>query len=135
MKSCPVCSYEIQINVNHCPFCNSDLSEVSSMEDTKRTPTSPEQLVPRLGDFLVAKKLISENDIDRAISFQKKARNNGRDVLIGEALVHLGFIRKKDLDNAIADQIFQLQDALTRSNSELEKRVEERTLALQKTIK
>jgi signal transduction histidine kinase len=135
MKTCPSCSKNIENNVDQCPYCDSDVSNVlPTTAEESGVPSSPEQLVPRLGDLLLAKNMVTEDEIDRAIHFQKKARDNGRDVLLGEALVHLGSISKKQLDLAVTEQVIQLQDALRQSNAELEKRVLSRTFELQEAL-
>lgn len=133
MRHCPVCTKEIAEDATQCPYCDTQLDPATN-PTSESIPSAPEQLVPRLGDLLVAKNLITETEIDRAILFQKKARENGRNVLLGEALVHLGYISKKQLDNAVTEQVFQLQDALRQANAELEQRVEERTIELQNTL-
>lgn len=48
--------------------------------------------------------------------------------------MELGFIDRPTLDEAITEQIAQLQEALQQSNQLLEKRVEERTLELQEAL-
>ena len=134
MKNCPSCSKIIENDLDQCPYCDSDVSNVPTTTQDEEIPSSPEQLVPRLGDLLLAQNMVTAEEIDRAIHFQTKARENGRDVLLGEALVHLGSISKKQLDLAVTEQVIQLQDALRQSNAELEKRVLSRTLELQETL-
>ncbi len=134
MKNCPSCSRTIENDLDQCPYCDSDVSNVPPTTEESEAPSSPEQLVPRLGDLLLAKNMVTEEEIDRAIHFQRKARENGRDVLLGEALVHLGSVSKKQLDLAVTEQVIQLQNALRQSNAELERRVHERTLELQETL-
>ncbi len=99
---------------------------------------SPELLVPRLGQYLVEKGLIKQEDLERALEYQAQQRALGKDRLIGQVLIDLGII-----DNAMRDAIItvqlqelktNLQEAnqqLVESNQQLERRVQQRTAELQ----
>lgn len=93
---------------------------------------TPEILIPRLGDVLVEQGLLSKEDLDSALEYQKQLREKGQALLIGQILVDLGKIERATMDQAITMQIIRLQKALQESNEMLERRVEERTAALQK---
>ncbi|MEX1248024.1 MAG: ATP-binding protein [Anaerolineales bacterium] len=97
-------------------------------------PLAPEVLVPRLGESLVEKGLLTTGDLKLALVHQKKRREEGKRVLLGEALIELGFIERARLDAAITEQIAQLQEALRQSNLLLEQRVQERTAELQEAL-
>src|SRR3989304_6965965 len=98
-------------------------------------PLAPEILVPRLGDSLVEKGLLTQADLNRALAHQKKQREEeGKRILLGEALIQLGLIERTRLAAAITEQIAQLQEALSQSNLLLEQRVQERTAELQEAL-
>src|SRR3990172_5666357 len=107
-----------------------------SMQRPRMTgPLAPEILVPRLGDSLVEKGLLAQADLERALAYQKRMRDaEGKRILLGEALIELGFIERARLDAAITEQIAQLQEALRQSNLLLEERVRERTAELQEAL-
>ncbi len=97
-------------------------------------PLAPELLVPRLGDSLVEKGLLSRDDLKNALAHQKKRREEGTRILLGEALIELGLVDRRKLDAAITEQIAQLQEALRESNEMLELRVQDRTAELQQAL-
>lgn len=97
-------------------------------------PIAPEILVPRLGDYLVEKNLISTQNLGYALASQKEHRNQGRNVLLGELLVELGLIDRPTLDMVVTEQILQLRAALEQTNAQLEHRVQERTQELQDAL-
>lgn len=91
---------------------------------------SPEMLVPRLGEYLVQKSLISEIELQRALSYQQEASARGGQALLGQALMDLNFITREALDQVITEQIIQLRSALQSANRNLEQRVRDRTADL-----
>ena len=94
---------------------------------------TPEILVPRLGDYLVEKGIITLDDLKRALSFQKTARIGDTQVspLLGQILIDWGLIDRTTLEQAITELIIQLRSALQDANEQLEKRVQERTAELE----
>lgn len=90
--------------------------------------------MPRLGDSLVEKGLLTQDALKQALAYQKDQRAKGERVLLGQALTELGLIDRKTLDAAVTEQIAQLQDALHQSNLLLEQRVQERTAELQEAL-
>lgn len=102
--------------------------------EPKSPKLSPEMLVPRLGEYLVQKGLISEIDLQRALTFQQDVAYKGGQALLGQALIELKLIDKETLDQVITELIIQLRSALQSSNRTLEQRVRERTADLNEAL-
>ncbi len=96
---------------------------------------TPEMLVPRLGEYLVRKGEITEEDLQKALRYQQEQVARGRTCLLGQALVELKILDQAALDQAITEQIIQLRSALQAANRSLERRVRERTAELQEALR
>lgn len=113
---------------------------ISKIMETQ--PLTPEFLVPRIGEVLIEKGVITLEQNELGAQQQEKWRAEGRSVPFGEVLLQLGFINRKTLDEAVTEQIFQLHAALKdaneelrRANEQLEVRVAQRTDELQQALK
>jgi two-component system sensor histidine kinase BarA len=95
---------------------------------------TPEMLVPRMGEYIVQKGLISESDLQKALALQKEQISKGKHYLLGQALIDLKMIDRDALDQVVTEQIIQLRSALQASNRNLEYRVKERTAELREAL-
>jgi len=95
---------------------------------------SPEMLVPRMGEYLVAKGAVTEEQLKQALDYQIKQAEQGEPVLLGQALVDLKYLDRGELDTAVTEQIIQLRSALQAANRTLEQRVHERTNELRQAL-
>jgi signal transduction histidine kinase len=98
-------------------------------------PLTPEVLVPRLGEHLVQTGKISDEDLQKALAYQKEKQKGGQRYLLGEALMDLKLLTRRQIDHAVTEQIIQLRNALEDANRFLEHRVEERTAELQEALR
>jgi signal transduction histidine kinase len=96
---------------------------------------TPEVLVPRLGEYLVKRGIISDAQLKQALAYQKDAASRGEARLLGQALLDLHFVDRPTLDTAVTEQIIQLRSALEDANRHLEARVEQRTAELQEALR
>jgi signal transduction histidine kinase len=116
------------------------LARLNMMNDFE-TPTkpqvdlSPEILVPRLGDTLVNRGLLSEANLQRALDYQKAQAKVSNPILLGQAIVDLGLLDRSTLDRAVTEQIIMLRQALEEANRTLEKRVQDRTAELEEALR
>jgi signal transduction histidine kinase len=98
-------------------------------------PLTPEALVPRLGEHLVQTGRISGTDLQKALAYQKEKQSGGQHCLLGEALMDLNLLDRRQIDHAVTEQIIQLRNALEDANRFLEHRVQERTSELQEALR
>jgi len=98
-------------------------------------PLTPEILVPRLGDYLIERGLITTEQLTFALQEQAAIRKQQQTApLIGQLLVELGILDRNALDQAITEQVLQLRHALNENNRQLERRVQERTVELERAL-
>ena len=103
---------------------------------TPQQPLTPEILVPRVGNYLVEKGIISDADLERALQHQQAInQENEKGIpLLGQVMIELNIIDRKTLDEAITEQIIKLREALEQANNKLEERVRRRTIELQEAL-
>ena len=101
---------------------------------TQPTQLTPEMLVPRLGEYLVQRGIITDEDLQKALAYQQDKMVEQQTYLLGQALIDLGSISRAVLDQAVTEQIIQLRSALQSANRNLEQRVQARTAELKKAL-
>lgn len=135
--SCPNCNQPVASNARFCPNCGVDLAlaaAVAERDVVAHTVTpvnlaslAPEALVPRVGETMLERGILTAEQLQQALDYQRQLQLQGRPRLLGQTLIDLGMVDRETLDQVITLQILQLQKALQDSNRELEKRVAERT--------
>lgn len=140
---CPRCGQPVALRSRKCDHCGIDLALAAVLAEPTLSSVfqlplgirmAPEALVPRLGDYLIEKGLLSPSDLNQALEYQQECAAAGQQILIGQALIDLGMIDRPVVDEAITEQILQLQFALQQTNRQLEQRVAERTAELQQAL-
>lgn len=96
---------------------------------------TPEMLIPRMGEYLVQKGIITEQNLQRALALQHEQTAKGNHYLLGQALMDLNLLTREELDQAITEQIIQLRSALQAANRNLEQRVQDRTADLNEALR
>jgi signal transduction histidine kinase len=143
LLSCPHCGSKVDAQGTLCRYCGVNLAFAAVMAEREiklplqvpmGTPMKPEILVPRLGDYLIEKGVLTQKELEKGLAYQRQHKEAGNPILIGQALVELGFISPDALDQAITVQILLLQSALKQTNLELDERVQERTSELQAAL-
>lgn len=140
---CPRCNNFVDPNARICPYCKVDLAMAavlasqaltSMATSTPAGPMTPEILVPRIGEFLIERGALSQEDLKQALAYSHDLAKQGAPRLMGQVLLELGLVNRETLDQVITEQILQLQSALQQTNQQLEQRVKERTRELQKAL-
>jgi signal transduction histidine kinase len=96
---------------------------------------TPEVLVSRLGDYLIARGAITAQHLSEALALQASARQRGEARPLGQILVEMGKLSRESLDHFITEQIINLRNALVAANRNLEDRVKQRTKELEQAYK
>jgi len=140
---CPNCGNLVNKQELECPICGVNLALAAVKEEQEiiskinlnpTIPITPEILVPRVGELLIERGVLTQEGLQRALDFAKKPGPGGHQRLVGQALLELHLIDRETLDQVITEQIFQLHTALQNSNLKLEQRVKERTQELQTAL-
>lgn len=139
---CPQCGMPLTAESRVCSGCGVDVAVAALLLELTATEAQPgkaaiaqEALVPRLGDFLIQRKIVTESQLGQALDLHHQSIEDGNPQTLGQALVELGLIARPDLDRAILAQVVELQSALQMSNRRLEQRVAERTTELEAALK
>jgi signal transduction histidine kinase len=102
---------------------------------TATTLPSLETLVPRIGEYLVEKGLITAKQIQIALDKQAdQMAKEGVKIPVGQILIEMGFITEEIKEHATFDLIVQYRSVLEEANKQLEVRVKERTAELEKAL-
>jgi len=140
---CPNCGKLVNQQELECPSCGINLAlaaekgeqeVISKININPTIPITPEILVPRVGELLIERGVLTQVDLQRALVYSKRPGTNGQQRLVGQALLELELIDRETLDQVITEQILQLHTALQQSNLKLEQRVKERTQELQSAL-
>ena len=140
---CPNCGQLVNQQELECPNCGVNLAlaavkgeqeVISKINTNQAVPITPELLVPRVGELLIERGVLTQAGLQRALKYAKKPGPDGHQRLVGQALLELKLINRETLDQVITEQILQLHTALQQSNLKLEQRVKERTQELQSAL-
>lgn len=140
---CPQCEQPVDPQARLCPNCGTSLARAAALAEQalrsaivveKAAPMAPEILVPRLGEYLIERGVLNQEDLDRALEYARRNSEAGRPRLLGQVLLELGLVDRETLDQVVTEQILELQNALQQSNHYLEQRVKERTRELQNAL-
>jgi len=140
---CPQCSFIMPGDSRTCPNCGVDLAllallaeraYLAGVPDTAPLSDTPPAFVPRLGEYLVQRGLLTTGQLESALVHQKERAKLGERRLLGQTLVEMEMVDRETIDRAITNQIIELHGALQEANRNLERRVSERTAELRQAL-
>jgi len=140
---CPRCENPLPRDARTCPQCGVDLALFTLLADkayregvpeTAPLISTPESLVPRIGEYLIEQGFITHEMLEAALQRQKDLDSQGHRLLLGQTLVQMDLIDREMLDKVITQQIVELHAALQETNRTLEQRVKERTAELRHAL-
>src|SRR5689334_6562858 len=100
--NCPNCHALIPATAAACPACGADIQLMTLMADPQwlaqvlghtAEPVRTEELIPRLGDYLVREGYITAAQLQAALAEQSRAEGASPRRLIGQTLVDLGYLQ------------------------------------------
>ena len=133
---CPHCGEALPREEKTCPNCGVDLllltllterAYLDGVPGSAPISSTPEALIPRIGDYLLDHALVKEDELNMALARQKELAEKNDHRLLGQTLIEMGYIDHETFDLAINLQIIELHSALREANRNLEQRVEQRT--------
>ena len=139
---CPQCETPVKLMDTRCPACGVNLALAAAQAERKLlsaepvTPGAPyiaDMHLPRFGEFLMKKRIITESQLETALTRQKSLAAKSWRSTIGQILLEMGMVTIEQLDEAGREQLQYLHTALHDSNHALEQQTE-RVHQLQKTI-
>lgn len=140
---CPHCGEALPQEAKTCPNCGVDLllltllterAYLDGIPGSAPISSTPEALIPRIGDYLLEHGLIKQDELEAALARQKELAAKKDHRLLGQTLIEMGTIDHETFDLAINLQIIELHSALREANRNLEQRVEERTAELKRAL-
>jgi signal transduction histidine kinase len=140
---CPQCNEPIRLQDRECKNCGVNLALAAGLAVQEFStwnpavtaiPITPEILVPRLGEILLEKGILTSEQHQTVIDYHRKQVAEGRRQLFGQAVIELGLVDRDTLDQVVTEQILQLQQALNLTNQQLDRRVQERTADLKNAL-
>lgn len=66
--------------------------------------TSSASGVPRLGQYFIRRNVVNQNQLTHGLQRQDELRRQGRKVQLGEVLYEMGYVSRRQLDQAVQDQ-------------------------------
>ncbi len=141
---CPQCNTPLNPAARYCSGCGLDISVITlllehsaaaAMLESQSATSTADVLVPRLGEVLINRNLITEAQLQEALRYQQEKAAQSSSQMLGETLIELGMVKRPDLERAIVSQVLDLQTALQSSNRQLAERVAERTAELEQALK
>jgi two-component system, sensor histidine kinase ChiS len=140
---CPQCETPLPRDARTCPQCGVDLSLIALLAERayldglpQAAPfsTTPESVVPRIGEYLIEQGLLTSSQLEAALARQREMSDRGQRRLLGQTLVEMKLVDHETLDRAVTRQIIELHAALQEVNRTLERRVAERTAELRRAL-
>lgn len=142
-NSCPHCGQSINTDERICPHCGINVAVATALafeilttreETFANMPCSPEILVSRIGEVFLEQGLLSQEQLQTALEYQKAWNAKGMAILLGQALLELNFVDRPTLDRVVTLQILKLHSALHQANFQLTQQVKEISTAYQKAL-
>ncbi|MBA3946764.1 MAG: hypothetical protein H0X37_19660 [Herpetosiphonaceae bacterium] len=87
---------------------------VKHASDVPAEPSNP-QTIMRLGELLVERGMLTQDELGKALAAQERQARNGKQVRLGEVLVNTKLIRREQLETALRTQIEVVQQQVQHS--------------------
>jgi MinD-like ATPase involved in chromosome partitioning or flagellar assembly len=101
-RICPNCGWRVLPMLTACPRCRTPMVDAD--------PPSADSTIPRLGQLLIKKGVLTARDLQSALARQQEGERLGEKRRFGDVLVELGYASREQIESAISQQQEEFQN-------------------------